>query len=72
MWFELWETETANLIQEFDSESEAIAFVRDAAQRHGRDYVMTWELAQVQDGSDSRAILAGEKLAARALKGAAA
>ncbi len=37
MHYELWDTETGNLVGEYDSEDAALAVVRDAQRLHGPD-----------------------------------
>lgn len=72
MVFELWELESANLIVEYDSEDAALEFVRSAIRAHGREYVLSWELARAPVHGDTEAIASGEKLVERAFKGIAA
>ena len=72
MVFQLWELESANLIADYDSEEAALDLVRTAVRRHGRDYVLSWELAVAPEDGDAETLACGEELIQRAFKGIAA
>lgn len=44
--FELWDLETGNMVDAFATEAEALGAVRDAYERHGECYVLSWALAR--------------------------
>jgi hypothetical protein len=72
MHWELWDTETGNLIGDYDSEAEALAVVRDALRRHGASVAETLALGVEHDeecGDDAALppVVGGAALAARAL-----
>jgi hypothetical protein len=62
MMFELWEIESANLIRQFETEDEALAFVRVAMHDHGSGYVASWELAKAWRDRDSETPAIGDAL----------
>lgn len=66
MVYAIWDTESANIIDSYRSEDEALADVRDAVTRFGRTYVGSWALA-LHDGDNVTAIAEGEALIDRAL-----
>lgn len=72
MVFELWELESANLIADYETEEAALELVRTAVRAHGRDYVLTWELAIAPEDGDAETVASGEDLIERAFKGIAA
>ena len=49
MTYELWETESGNLMASFNSEAEALCAVANRARRHGQDSVSSIALIQVDD-----------------------
>ena len=61
MIYAIWNTETGNREGWYQSEAEALADVRDAARRFGRELVRSWALAH-HDGDDVAAIAEGEAL----------
>ena len=69
MHFELWDTETANLVGSYDSEAAVLAVVREALRRHGPAVVRALALGAEHDetGDDARLppILAADALLAR-------
>jgi len=68
MAFEIWETETRNIVDGFVTEEAALAAVKDAIARHGVSYVASWFLAYENESGDSHEIAAGGELIERALK----
>ena len=71
MTYELWDTKTRNAVGGFDSEAEALAVVREAIRRHGREYANMLVLGCEDDDGESRSIAQGQELAARAEAAAA-
>ena len=69
-YYELWNTRTRNAVGDFDSEAEALAVVREAIRRHGREYADMLVLGCENDAGESRAIAAGQDLAELALRAA--
>ncbi len=67
MIYAIWNTETGNREGWYQSEAEALADVRDAVARFGREFVHSWALAQ-HDGDDLTRIAEGEALIDRALR----
>ena len=63
--YALLDTESANVIDWYGSEDEAMADVRDAVERIGREYVRPWALA-LHEGDNVTAIAEGEALIDRA------
>ncbi len=44
VYYEMWENRSGNLISEFDTEDEALRFVRDTVKAGGLAAVLTWSL----------------------------
>jgi hypothetical protein len=66
MTFELWDTESGNLLDSYPSMDAALAFVRSVIGRHGPAAVAQWELFAMEDGVSATSIADGETLAALA------
>ena len=66
-YYELWNTKTRNAVGDFDSEAEALAVVREAIHRHGREYANMLALGCEDDAGETRAIAGGQELAELAL-----
>ena len=71
MHWELWDTETGNLVGDYDTEAEALAVVRAALARHGPDAAAWLALGVEHDdeGGDDAVlppVLRGTELVARA------
>jgi hypothetical protein len=49
MHWELWDTESGNMVGDYDSEAEALAVVREAVRRHGPGVVATLALGAEHD-----------------------
>ena len=71
MVYAIWDTDSANLVGSYDTEGEALADVRDAVERFGRDYARAWGLA-IHDGDDVEKVAEGDELIDRALDQATA
>ena len=70
MWYEIWDTETRNIIMWHDSEAEVLAVVAATIEAQGREAVATWLLVR-EDGTESendRNIAGGDALADLALR----
>jgi hypothetical protein len=65
--FELWDTESANLLDTFPTEEEALAEVAEAVRAHGLESVKTLLLGRTDEHGRSRVIAKGPALAERAL-----
>lgn len=67
MIFELWDTETRNIVNAWESEAEALAEVRASVDAFGPAYVETWVLLRDDDpDSDLTLIAQGVALIERA------
>jgi hypothetical protein len=66
MAYELWNRESANIVGEFDTEGEALAFVRDMVDMHGVDVVVPWALAYEDAEEETHSIAIGVDLLSRA------
>jgi len=62
MAYELWNRESANLVGDFDSESDALIFVREMVRQHGPDVVLAWALAFEDDSEETHSIAVGADL----------
>ena len=69
MWiYELWETESGNLMASFDTEAAALAAVAALVREHGPSSVATVALARLDDqdeGCEMTRIAAGDELLTR-------
>ena len=72
MAYELWDRESANIVGEFDSEDDALTFVRCMVEAHGPTVVLPWALALEDDAGDTHSIAIGEELLSRAQEPATA
>ena len=68
MLFELWDTDTGNIVNTYPTREAALAVVRKAIATYGREYVESWALSCTDCGEDEETILEGAALAERALK----
>jgi hypothetical protein len=66
MTYELWDTESGNLIQAYESESDALALVRAALDAYGPSYATDLALLVDSGRGDLRTLAAGTELAGRA------
>jgi hypothetical protein len=64
--FELWDLDSGNAIERFDTEQEAPLAVLDALVRYGFPYVEYWALAEVTDNTTND-LGVGRKLVDRAI-----
>jgi hypothetical protein len=76
MHWELWDTETGNLVGDYDSEDEALAVIRDALRRFGPTAIAPLALGAEHDDEgglddDLPPVLQGEDLVARVQGGPA-
>lgn len=62
MIYELWDTESRNVIGEFDSEAEALAAVREAVEENGDESAALFTLIAVHDDGASIGIAGGARL----------
>jgi hypothetical protein len=66
MTFELWDTESGNLLAVYPSRSAALTFVKTVVTEDGQPAVEQWELFEMQNGERAESIAYGEELAALA------
>jgi hypothetical protein len=66
MAYELWDTDSRNVVGEYDSEAEALAVVRQAIDRDGPDAANSLMLAFEDRTGRSRMIASGAELVDRA------
>ncbi len=66
MWYEVWDTDTATIVGEFDTEEAALALVRDMIAVNGRGSVRDWSLAAVDAERTVTQLARGATLARRA------
>jgi hypothetical protein len=64
--YTIWDTETANLVDAYPTEEEALADVRDAVEQFGRSYAASWGLSRKESNGALIAIADGEELVDRA------
>ena len=74
IYYELWDMQSRNIIGSYPTEAEALAVVREAIERHGRQYVDDLTLGWGDDEAEEQGgeIVSGALLAERALKQPAA
>lgn len=65
MMYALWDTAVGNRIDWYDSEAQALADVRMALVRYGREVVRTWTLMR-HEGAEVEAVASADELIARA------
>ena len=69
MYCELWDLRTWNLVDEFDTEAEALAYVREVLHTYGEEaasgYALGWQDLEAKSGA---AIAHGVALVQRALQ----
>jgi hypothetical protein len=65
--FELWDTESRNIIATFSTEARALGMVRRALEMDGPELVESLLLMHEDEHGQSRTIARGQDLAARAL-----
>lgn len=69
-YFELWDTDSGNLMATFDTEAEAITVVRETIRQDGSEAVADWVLGWGDEEGNGEAIAHGRHLAALALSAA--
>jgi hypothetical protein len=69
--YEIWDTETGNLIGEFPTEDEALQLVRHAIEDWGKDAAATLVMGYGQNDEVASQVAEGEALIKRALSAAA-
>lgn len=69
--YEIWDTETGNLIGEFSSEEEALELVRNAIDDWGMDAAASLVMGYGEDNSVASQVIEGRALLKRALSTAA-
>jgi hypothetical protein len=69
--WELWDTESGNIIDAYETENQALAEVRVAVATYGPEYVNSWALGCTDAGSADEALY-GLSLAERAVNSVAA
>ena len=67
MVYAIWDAVTANMVGSFDTETDALADVRDAVTRFGRDYARGWVLVAHRGDEAVEALTDGDALIERAL-----
>ncbi len=65
--YSLWDSETNNLVADFDTEAEALGFVAEEIAASGADIATTWGLLR-EDGAKADLVAQGQDLAKRARK----
>jgi hypothetical protein len=71
MHWELWDTDSGNMVGDYATEADALLIVREAVQRHGADMAAALALGAEHDDEagaddDLPAVLSGKELIARA------
>jgi len=66
MWYELWDMESGNLVEDFADESQALAAVREYTALDTPGYPGALALARRDDAGESTWVAIGSELAARA------
>ena len=67
MVYAIWDAVTANMVGSYDTEAEALADVRDAVTRFGREYASGWALVSHHGDEAEEALAEGDALIERAL-----
>ena len=74
MHWELWDTESGNMVGDYDSEADALAVVREAVRRYGANVANTLALGAEHDDeggddADLPPVIHGAELVARVTDG---
>jgi hypothetical protein len=64
--YEIWETESGNVLGEYNTEAAALEAVRDVVAAHGEAAIETWLLMREDRRGRSRRVESGVALARRA------
>lgn len=70
--YELWDNDTRSAIDEYVTEAEALAEVRDVLATHGRNAVISWALLKDDGVHPVQRVAVGAELIAFALRAAPA
>jgi hypothetical protein len=65
MWYELWDTESRNLVYSFETEPEALDAARELIRLNPSAYPAALALTRVDDGGRMMTVAMGEALVAR-------
>jgi hypothetical protein len=60
--YDLWDSETGNIIAVFDTKAEALSVVREALSRHGEEYVESLLLGQEDSRGHTSPLAQGKDL----------
>jgi hypothetical protein len=66
MAWELWDTESGNIVNTYPTREAALAVVREAMRRHGRHYVQHWSLGSSDPDDGVIPVIEGDDLAHQA------
>ena len=66
MGYEIWETQTGNLVASFSHERDALTLVRDAMREHGQDYALNLALLREDEAGHVAAVAQAGELIERA------
>lgn len=66
MTYELWDTDSANLVGAYGTEAEALHIVRQTLAAAGEGRVLTWALAREENNGETTLLAAGTALVQRA------
>ena len=66
MGYEIWETQTGNLVASFSHEGDALSLVRDAMREHGQDYALNLALLREDAAGNIAAVAQAGELIERA------
>lgn len=72
MIYDLWDSESGNVVGTFDTKEDALSVVRQALAKHGSEYVETLLFGQQDSRGRTKAIARGKKLVQIALEEAPA
>jgi len=66
--YELWETQTGNLMAWYDTAEQALRVVSETARRHGPSSVSTFALVRVDDDGEIETVTDGSELLEQACR----
>jgi len=61
-WYEIWDEESANLVREFESQDDALAFVRQAIDKLGHEGAGAFELLRETTDGPEELVARGSEL----------
>jgi hypothetical protein len=67
--YDLWDSQTGNIIATFQTKAEALSVVREALSRHGEDYVESLLFGQEDSRGRTKPIAEGKELVSLARTG---